>query len=356
MTERPLVDWSLASRTATAIAGRGEGSYGTDEIRAACRESIGAAARYARLPLPEHPPLAEVVDRQGWAENALQTLALAARPLERRFADELKVPGPLGGVVRRVVGGGAGIEAGVAVGYAARRVLGQYDVAVFGPQRPGRLLFVGENMEMARSELGADRSLFLRWIALHETTHVLQLDGVPWLVPHLRALAGELISGTAEGIDPSGVKALIGRALRSPREVVASLLRGELLDTITSPEQRTLLDRLQAAMSVIEGHAEHVMDVCATELDPNLAELRDRLETRRDQRGGLSDVVARLLGLELKIRQYRLGKQFCDAIVDTAGEEGLAALWRSPEALPELQELEHPEAWLERVGVMAATR
>jgi coenzyme F420 biosynthesis associated uncharacterized protein len=354
MTERLLVDWSLASRTATAIVGRGEGSYGTDEIRTACRESIGAAARYAGLPLPEHPPLAEVVDRQGWAENALGTLALAAEPLERRFADELKAPGPLGAIVRRVVGGGAGIEAGVAVGYAARRVLGQYDVAVFGPQRPGRLLFVGENMEAARSELGADRSVFLRWIALHETTHVLQLDGVPWLVPHLRALAAELISGTAEGIDPSGVKALIGRAIRSPREVVASLLRGELLDTITSPEHRAPLDRLQAAMSVIEGHAEHVMDVCAIQLDPNLAELRDRLEARRDQRGGLSDVVARLLGLELKLRQYRLGKQFCDAIADAAGEDGLAALWRSPEALPDLEELDHPEAWLERVGVMAA--
>jgi coenzyme F420 biosynthesis associated uncharacterized protein len=356
MTERLLVDWSLASRTATAIAGRGESSYGIDEVRAACRESIDAAARYAGLPLPERPPIAEVVDRRGWAENALGTLAFAAEPLERRLADELKMPGPLGGVARRVVGGGAGIEAGVAVGYAARRVLGQYDVAVFGPDRPGRLLLVGDNMESARSELGADRSLFLRWIALHETTHVLQLDGVPWLVPHLRSLAGELISDTAEGIDTSGVRALIGRAIRSPREVVASLLRGELLDTITSPEHRALLDRLQAAMSVIEGHAEHVMDVCAAELDPGLAELRERLEARRDRRGGLSDVVARLLGLELKMRQYRLGKQFCDTVADTAGEQGLAALWRSPEALPDLSELEHPRAWLDRVGVASAAR
>ena len=118
------------------------------------------------------PPAAEVVDRRGWAEGALGTLAFAAEPLERRLAEELTMPGPLGGVARRVVGGGAGIEAGVAVGYAARRVLGQYDVAVFGPARPGRLLFVGDNMESARLELGADRSLFLRWIALHETTHV----------------------------------------------------------------------------------------------------------------------------------------------------------------------------------------
>jgi coenzyme F420 biosynthesis associated uncharacterized protein len=356
VTERLLVDWPLAARTATAIAGRGQGSYELDEVRAACRESIGAAARYAGLPLPDDPPLAEVVDRRRWAENALATLALAAEPVERRLADDLKLPGPLGGIARRVVGGGAGVEAGVAVGYAARRVLGQYDVAVFGPERPSRLLFVGENMESARSELGADRSLFLRWIALHETTHVLQLDGVPWLVPHLRALAAELISGTAGRIDTAGISALVGRAVRSPREVVARLLRGELLDTVTSPEQRALLDRLQAAMSVIEGHAEHVMDACAAELHPGLGDLRDRLEARRDQRGGLSDVVARLLGLELKLCQYRLGKQFCDAVAESAGEEGLAALWRSPEALPDLGELEKPRDWLDRVGLASAVR
>ncbi|MFL5870123.1 MAG: zinc-dependent metalloprotease [Solirubrobacterales bacterium] len=351
-----LVDWSLASRTAAAIAGRAGASYGAEEVRAACRESIGAASRYADLPVPAEPPVPEVIDRRGWADNALETLALAAEPLERRLAGELSMPGPLGGVARRVVGGGAGIEAGVAVGYAARRVLGQYDVAIFGPERPGTLLFVGENMESARAELGADRSLFLRWIALHETTHVLQLDGVPWLVPHLRSLASQLISETADGIDTRGVRALIGRAVRNPREVVASLLRGELLDAITSPDHRALLDRLQAAMSVIEGHAEHVMDVCAEELDPGLGELRDRLEARRDQRGGLSDVVARLLGLELKLRQYRLGKQFCDAVADAAGADGLAALWRSPEALPDLDELEDPGAWLARVGVASATR
>jgi coenzyme F420 biosynthesis associated uncharacterized protein len=235
-----------------------------------------------------------------------------------------------------------------------RSRLGQYDVALFGPERPARLLFVGENMEGTRAELNADHRLFLRWIALHETTHALQLDGVPWLVPHLRGLASELIEGAASGIDPGGVRELARRAVRSPREVVSSLLRGELVDLLSSPERKRTLDRLQAAMSVIEGHAEHVMDACAS--DPELAELRERLEARRDRRGGLSDVIARLLGLELKLRQYRLGKRFCDAVGEEAGADALAALFRSPEDLPDLTELERPEAWLERVGLAAATR
>ena len=354
---RTLVDWSLAARTAGAIAGEGgNASYPVAEIRSACEESIEPAATYSRLLVPPQPPVAELVDRREWSRNALSILADAAAPLERRLAGELSLPGPLGSIARTVVGGGAGIEAGVAVGYAARRVLGQYDVALFGAERPPRLLFVGQNIESTRAELDADRSLFLRWIALHETTHVLQLGGVPWLVPHLRRLATELIESAADGIDTEAVKALIKRAARDPREVVSTLLRGELFDLLTSPDRRATLDRLQAVMSVIEGHAEHVMDACAAALDPRLDELRERLEARRDRRGGLSDVIARLLGLELKLRQYRIGKHFCDEVAASAGPEGLAAVWRSPEALPDRDELESPDAWLARVGVVANAR
>jgi coenzyme F420 biosynthesis associated uncharacterized protein len=349
-----VVDWSLAERTAGAIAGDRGGSYAPAEVQAACDEAIAAASEYSGLRASGGPPAAEVIDRRAWARNALATMALAAAPIERRLDKELSLPGPFGPIARRVVGGGAAIEAGVAVGYAARRVLGQYDVALFGPERPARLLFVGENMEETRAELDADRHLFLRWIALHESTHVLQLGGVPWLVPHLRGLASELIEGAAAGIDASAVGQLARRAVRSPREVVASLLRGELIDLVSSPERRRTLDRLQAAMSVIEGHAEHVMDACIA--DPELIELRERLEARRERRGGLSDVIARLLGLELKLRQYRLGKVFCDAVAEEAGTDSLAALFRSPENLPALTELERPEAWLERVGLAAATR
>jgi coenzyme F420 biosynthesis associated uncharacterized protein len=350
------VDWSLAERTAGALAGTGGASYAAGAIRDACEQAYEPAADYARLPAPASPPMAELVDRRGWSRAALHTLAEAAAPMERRLADELSLPGPLGPIARAAVGGGAGIEAGVAVGYAARRVLGQYDVALFGGERPGRLLFVGPNIEGARAELDADPALFLRWIALHEVTHVLQLEGVPWLLPHLRSLASELIDSAAEGIDPEAVKALIRRAVRGPREVASRLLRGELFDLLTSPERRATVDRLQAAMSVIEGHAEHVMDACARSLDPGLEALRGRLEARRDRRGGLSDVVARLLGLELKLRQYRLGKRFCDAVATAAGPEAVAAVWSSPEALPDLDELAHPDAWLERVRVAAGAR
>ena len=191
-------------------------------------------------------------------------------------------------------------------------------------------------------------------MALHETTHVIQFERVEWLAGHMRALAGGLIDGAAEGLDAAGVAAVARRLLRDPRELVRALLAGELSRLLADPERRRLLDRLQATMSVIEGHAEHVMDASAADLGPGLAELRRRLDERRSRRGGLGELIARLLGMELKLRQYELGKAFCDAVVAEAGPEALRTVWRSPADLPDLAELEAPRRWLERVAAVPA--
>ena len=356
-----VVDWGLADHVAGAmiagLPGRGGEivvGYTPAEVDAACAEAIRTAAAYAGLGEVTDPPVPELVDRRAWARNALSTLAEAAAPVEERLASELELPGPLGGLARRGVGAAIGAEAGVAAGFAAKRVLGQYDVALVGPARPARLLFVAENMEGARHNLEADRDLFLRWVALHETTHVIQFERVDWLAAHLRALAGGLIEGAADGLDAGSLVAFAKRLLRDPRDLVRALLRGELSRLLADPERRRLLDRLQATMSVIEGHAEHVMDAAATDLGPGLAELRRRLDERRARRGGLGELIARLLGMELKLRQYELGKAFCDAVVAEAGPEGLRTVWRSPDDLPDLGELEAPHRWLERVAPVPA--
>jgi putative hydrolase len=107
-------------------------------------------------------------------------------------------------------------------------------------------------------------------------------------------------------------------------------------------------------MSVIEGHAEHVMDAATAANEPGYARLRERLEARRARRGGLGEVISRLLGMELKLRQYKLGKAFCDAVAADAGIQGLNRVWSAPEALPSAEELKRPELWLERVYAPAA--
>jgi coenzyme F420 biosynthesis associated uncharacterized protein len=353
-----VIEWGLAERTAGAILSIPRGGGGpvptASVVARVAAEGIEAAAAYAGLGTPVAAPHGELIGRAAWSRNALTTLRDAAAPVERRLAGEIDAPGPLGPALRRTVGAALGVEVGAAAGYAAGRVLGQLDFAIVGAERAPRLLFVGENIERARAALDADRDTFLRWIALHEGTHVVQFECVDWLTGHVRELAGELIEGAVSDLDAGSLGRLGRELLRSPRELVRALLRGELARLLANPERRAQLDRLQATMSVIEGHAEHVMDAAAAELGDELTQLRDRLDQRRARRGGLSELVGRLLGFEAKLRQYELGKAFCDAVAEAGGPELLRAIWAAPEQLPNLAELEHPERWLERVGVAAA--
>jgi coenzyme F420 biosynthesis associated uncharacterized protein len=351
-----FVDWRLAQRVAEGVAGGGTVpvSFSQAAVEAACADARGLVCDYTRMrpgrPLP--PP--EVVDRAEWVRVGLGTLRELSHAFESRVASGMKAPGPIGGVARQVAGAAAGAEAGLAVGYGARKVLGQYDVALTDSDREPRLLFVATNLAATHHQLGETPELFLRWIAIHETTHAVQFTSVPWLRRHLANLLDELVGGAASKLDRASLQGLAKRIFRTdPRRAIRSLLQGDLARLLAGPEQAVVLDRLQAAMSVIEGHAEHVMDAAAAS-EPGYGRLRERLDARRARRGGLGEVISRLLGMELKLRQYKLGKAFCDAVAADAGIEGLNAVWADADALPSNEELERPQLWLERVHAPAA--
>lgn len=351
-----FIDWRLAQRVAEGVAGGGSApaAFSQAVVESACQDARALVFEYTRMAPERALPPPEVVDRAEWARVGLCTLRELSHAFESRVATGMKAPGPIGGVARSVAGAAAGAEAGLAVGYGARKVLGQYDLSLTDSDRTPRLLFVGPNLAATHQQLGETPELFMRWIAIHETTHAVQFTSVPWLREHLASLLEELVEGAAAKIDGASLQALAKRVLRTdPRRAIRSLLQGDLARLLAGPEQARVLDRLQAAMSVIEGHAEHVMDEAAAAADPGYARLRERLEARRARRGGLGEVISRLLGMELKLRQYRRGKAFCDAVAADGGVGGLNAVWSSPEALPTDEELDKPEMWLERVGASA---
>jgi coenzyme F420 biosynthesis associated uncharacterized protein len=351
VTDGALVDWALAERIAGAVARAGAGTpdhrgLELDAVRTACDEATEVARAYTGL-APGELPQPELVGRNDWTRAGLRTLREAAGEIEERVAGQLTLPGPLGRAARAVAGAAAGAEAGVAVGYAARRVLGQFDIPLAGPARPARLLFVEPNLASVRAELGAEPRPFLLWIATHEITHALQFGGISWLGGHVRARVRELLELATRDLD---LRQLARRLLRSdPRRLLRSAMRGELLRVLADTEQREAFDRLQATMSVIEGHAEHVAEACAAQLDPGVVGLQQAAEERRRERGGLGEAIGRMLGMDLKLRQYRLGKAFCDGAVAAGGQDAMRTLWARPESLPSLAELEVPKDWLARV-------
>jgi coenzyme F420 biosynthesis associated uncharacterized protein len=242
-----------------------------------------------------------------------------------------------------------GVEVGGLVGFLAQRVLGQYEVPPTDPERPARLLFVAPNLEDAARRMEVDPAQMLRWVVLHEVTHAVQFSSVTWLRPHVAALVTEL----GEALEMKmklDVKAVMRLADTAELRAAVERLRNDgLVGVALGPERRALMDRIQATMAMIEGHAEHVMDAAGEGVVEGLPELRAALEKRRHNRPPVMRVIERLLGLEMKMRQYETGKRFCDAVVEQAGIAGLNRAWESPETLPTWVEMEAPERWLARV-------
>ena len=341
-----LVDWGLAERIALALTGSGPAwPGGAEEIRSESERAGQLVRRYTGLRVADELPEAELIGREEWARVNISAFQQMAGGVEAALANRMNGSG--GGVAARITSLATGAEVGLAVGYLSQRVVGQYDVALIGPARQPRLLFVAPNLSAARERLDVDRELFLRWIALHETTHAVQFAGVPWLRGHLGAIATELFEQAAVEVKPGELISKLTRM--NPRELMRSAAAGELATLLWTDDQRALVDRLLAAMTVVEGYAEHVMDAVGLELDPRYAEMRRRLQSDRARRGPLDSIVSKLLGLEMKMAQYARGKAFCDEVARRGGIRAVNAVWRDPESLPSMAELDDPGAWILRV-------
>ena len=350
-----VVDWQLAERIALALAGDGPSWDGSEaELRDESERAGRLVRRYTGMRVWGRLPAAELVDRAEWARVNLGSFRQMSAGVEEAISQRLESTGRTGGLSQSLGRAAAGAEVGLTLGYLAQRVIGQYDVALIGPARAPRLLFVAPNLSAARARLDVDRELFLRWVALHETTHAVQFASVRWLRPHLGRIASELFEKAAIEVKPGELVAKLARM--NPRELVGTVARGELATLLWTEPQRQLVDRLLATMTIVEGYAEHVMDAVGDQLDPGFAELRRRLDRDRERRGPLDSLVSKLLGLEMKMAQYKRGKAFADEVVAIGGIRALNHAWRSPEDLPTVEELDSPADWVKRTSARGPAR
>ena len=376
-----VIDWSAAQRVGELVAGSPPyGGVHASSVQPRAYDFAQRVSSYSGLePTTELPPL-EAVDRQSWIAANLKTMRPLLAPLtERMTEDEGRLPGVLRGPLRSASGLLLGAQVGALTGMLSQRVLGQYDLALLDSSVRPRLLLLAPNLAAAARNLGVDREELVLWVSIHEITHAVQFSGAPWLREHLGGMLTELIEGLqvsvsgkkADGETAGNGKAEpknddqaasgggVGRWLddlgaRVPnpddlREMVDMARRGQLLRLTLGEDRWALVERMQAAMSLIEGHAEHVMDAVGAEVLPSLPRLRAALNARRMSRGLPWRVLERLLGLELKLRQYETGRRFCDAVVDAGGPQALARVWSGPQALPTTAELADPALWLARV-------
>jgi uncharacterized protein (DUF2342 family) len=373
------IDWGAAQRIGELVAGSPPyGGVRATSVEPLAYDFARRVSSYSGLELPAELPALEAVDRPGWIAANLKTMRPLMDTLTERIEGVGPSAGPLSGPLRSASGFLLGAQVGALTGVLSQRVLGQYDLALLDEQVPPRLLLLAPNLAMTARNLEVDRDELVLWVTIHEITHAVQFSGAPWLRDHLGGLLRELIdglqitlSGRSSEQHPGEVAgdggatpgngahgrtdpdAGGGRWPKLPdpgelRELVERARRGELLRMTLGEDRWRLVERIQAVMSLIEGHAEHTMDAIGAEVLPSLPRLRAALNHRREVRSLPWRVLERLLGLELKLRQYEVGRRFCDAVVSDGGPEALARVWSGPEALPSTAELAAPEQWLAR--------
>jgi coenzyme F420 biosynthesis associated uncharacterized protein len=351
-----LVDWELAVSTAKRLmrpspaVSRDQARRAVQELRVCASAAEGHVRAYTQLHAESATAPVLVVDRVGWVQANADGFREVLRPLIAKLRTRRGDPGPMSLAIGSRV---TGVEAGALLAYLSNKVLGQFDPFFSGNAGPGeasyggRLLLVAPNIVHVERELEVDPHDFRLWVCLHEETHRVQFTAVPWLRQHLLGEMTHLIENTE--LDPQK----LARMMRDGAERASRLLRGEpdvsLLDILQTPEQRAAVERLTAVMSLLEGHADVVMDGVGPDVVPSVESIRKKFTKRRAGAGPVDQLVRRLLGFDAKLRQYRDGAVFVRGVTAKVGIEGFNAVWASPENLPAKDEIADPGAWVARV-------
>jgi coenzyme F420 biosynthesis associated uncharacterized protein len=343
-----LIDWDVAARSAKRFSpppptvSRQEADDVVGELYQATSLAAGHVAELTRLTEPPVSAVTRVIDRAAWIDVNTGGMRKIMTPL----IDKLASDNPMGRVAEGIGGRLTGVQVGLVVGFLSGKVLGQFE---FFDRPGGQLLLVAPNMVAVERQLKVDAEDFRLWVCLHEVTHRVQFTAVPWLRQHMLDEVGALTD--AVETDPAAIRRRLSGAVAELVKVVRGQGDGSgLIAVIATPEQRVILDRVTAFMSLVEGHAEYVMNAISPDVIPSQPAIENRFAQRRRKGGNpLDRLLRRLLGMEAKTRQYVDGSAFVRAVVERVGIDSFNAIWTSRETLPTKAEIADPPRWIARV-------
>jgi coenzyme F420 biosynthesis associated uncharacterized protein len=343
-----LIDWSVARRTAHTLAPAppqvtpAQAAAVVSELQRATDRAAGLVAELTRLTEPPVTADTVVVDRPGWVDANTESMATVMDPL----AAKISAARPPGRLASKIGGSVTGAQAGAVLAFLSGKVLGQYE---FFSQSQGQLLLVAPNIVSVERGLRVNPQDFRLWVCLHEVTHRVQFSAVPWMRQHMLSEIEALTDSI--DVDPSELADRLKNAVGE----LAKLVRGEgdssgLMAAIASPQARLVMDRLTGFMSLVEGHAEYVMNAVDRSVIPSQAEIERKFAQRR-RRGGnpLDRLLRSLLGMDAKTKQYTQGSSFVREVVERIGIDDFNAVWTSAQTLPTKAEITAPADWIKRV-------
>ena len=352
-----LIDWERVRSVATAMNQEAaltarQREVLDSEYRELVERTIPMVASYTGDALPYALEKIYAFDRVDWINANIESFRIMFEPIEKlNLYENDKVPRAISTLWSGFNQTVLSAEMGFLLGYLARRVLGQYDLALLGREpleTSGKLYFVHPNIGNLERNLRLPPEQFRLWLALHETTHAFEFEAHPWLRDYMNGMLEEYFSYLSSDVEylkrgMEAVRMFWDRARESSGET------GSWIEMVMNTEQRNLFNRMQAMMSVVEGYSNHVMNAVGKDLMPDFTIISQRFEQRQRNRSTAEQLFARLTGLDVKLEQYRLGEQFINAVVIARGHEFARKVWDGPESLPTLDELRDPDAWIERI-------
>jgi coenzyme F420 biosynthesis associated uncharacterized protein len=361
MSSSGPVNWELARQVGIASASWGtEDPAPSEEDRRGFDEAVRVAelqvAGFTGLESPSDIPKVEAVRRGQWVQANIEGLRALLEPAATKIGDAIAtaqreaMPEQAQAGVAQLLGQLSplllGAQVGTVLGTLAQQVLGQYDIAVPRPDGAGALLFVVPNIARFEKEWSLDPTDFRTWIAIHEVTHRFEFAR-PWALTRFRELIDDFTSTLTLDVDE--LQQRLASLDPSNPEGMQEMLAGQesLFGAVMDDEQRLKLRRIQAFMTAAEGYGDHVMHALGSQMLPSYARIDEAMRRYRETEQ-VDPVFERLLGIEVKREQYRLGRAFCDTVVEQTDETTLARMWDSVEALPSMPELEEPRLWLAR--------
>jgi coenzyme F420 biosynthesis associated uncharacterized protein len=344
-----LVDWGAASAVGSRLSSGGppvsplERARLFEDFAEVVVEAQQAIVGYAHTPVCGGDARAWVQERPQWIDANLRGFQRVLDPFAEKLA-EAHPDGPFAGARRKLLA----VQIGGLTGYLSRKVLGQYDLFL-PPDDDGLLYFVGPNVVSLERRFGFPPRDFRLWIALHEVGHRVQFGSVPWLRGHVWSMI-ETYLGSME-LDTKKLLDSLRRAVDEARR--SKEWRGlGILFLMMTPEQRDIFRKMQATMSLLEGHANHLMNALAPGRVKDAPRMARTLKQRRESSGGLEKTFQKAIGFETKAAQYSTGERFVNAVVKEAGIDRFNRVWERVEHLPTLEEIAKPKLWLARVGTL----
>jgi coenzyme F420 biosynthesis associated uncharacterized protein len=359
------INWEVAERVAGWVSNRNPmpAPYRPDllqedfeELTAQAEELVAAETG---LRSASGPARARVTDRNGWVHaNVASFQRLVGPHLERFTPPRLATTNPvterLAGPLASASRVATGSQLGAVLGWLSTRVLGQYDLLLTEEAIEDQdiVYFVGPNVVTLEQRYGFEPREFRLWLALHEVTHRCQFTAIPWMRDHFLSLVEEGLGSLDP--DPSRFAEALKRLTEEIRAGRNPLRDNGALGLVATPEQLEGLHRIQALMSLLEGHGDVTMDRAGAAAIPSAARFSEVLRQRRNQTKGPAKLLLQLIGMEAKFRQYEEGEKFIAAVEKSGGPKLLDRAWRGPEWLPSLTEIRDPSVWISRVGAAPA--